>query len=166
MSRHLKRNTQLDLVSCDIHQQALEFLEHELGIRTLASSTVRESFSPSIAFDVVFALSFFSHLPKSSFGRWLRALFGAVKAPGNLIFTTHGLESHKLMGSPPFPADGFYFKPFSRQLDLNTAEYGNTIPTPAFVAAELFRQTGVSNVTHTPAFWWGHQDLWIVKREQ
>jgi len=166
VSRHLKQNTLFDLVACDIHPEAVDFLVKQIGVEAVQSVHMPEEFSPPAQYDVVFALSFFSHMPKMSFGRWLRALFGSLNVPGYLVFTTHGLASHKILGSPPLSPDGFWFSPSSEQKDLDVAEYGTTISTPDFVTAELFRQTGAPIVAYKYAYWWEHQDLWVVKREK
>ncbi len=166
VSRHLKKNPLLDLVACDIHPEAVDFLAKQIGVEAVRSAHIPEEFSPPAKYDVVLALSFFSHMPKVSFGRWLRALFSSLNAPGYLIFTTHGLASHKIMGRPSLSKDGFWFNPSSEQKDLAVAEYGTTISTPDFVTAELIRQTGAPIVVYKHAYWWEHQDLWVVKREK
>jgi SAM-dependent methyltransferase len=167
VARHLKRRPQFELVSCDIHPQALEFLSRTLGVRTLASSHDPADFAPPERFDVVFALSFFSHMPRRTFGPWLRALFRALHDPGYLIFTTLGLRACKEFGIEPedFPADGFWFEARSEQHDLDGAEYGMTVVTPEFVRAEVERQTGAPIVLYKHVGWWDNQDLWVVKRD-
>ena len=168
VSRHLKKNSQLDLVSCDIHPEAIDFLANRIGVKTLMSVHVPEQFSPPEKYDIVFALSFFSHMPKTSFGRWIRALFDALSVPGYLIFTTHGLKSCDCFGITPndIPADGFLFVSQSEQNDLDTAEYGSALATPDFVTAEIYRQTGAPIVAYKHGEWWTHQDLWVIKREK
>ena len=168
VSRHLKKNLRFDLVSSDIHSEATEFISDRIGVRTMLSVPVPEEFSPADKFDVVFALSFFSHMPKSSFGRWLRALFNALKSPGYLVFTTHGLKS--IVGleitADDIPADGYWFNARSEQKDLDTAEYGLSLTTPDCVIGEIYRHLGAPIAMHRHAHWWGHQDLWVVKRER
>jgi hypothetical protein len=168
VSRHLKKYSQLDLVSCDIHPEAINFLANQIGVKALASAHKPEQFSPSEKYDVVFALSFFTHMPRVSFGRWLRTLFNALNVPGYLVFTTHGLKTCPSYGLKPddLPADGFWFAPLSEQKDLDAAEYGATLTTPDFVIGEIYRQTGAPIVAFKHGEWWGHQDLWIVKREK
>jgi cyclopropane fatty-acyl-phospholipid synthase-like methyltransferase len=164
VSRHLKQNSQLDVTACDIHPAAVEFLSSELGIKAIPSTHAPDNFSVSEKFDITFALSFFTHVPRETFGQWLRALFGTLASPGYLIFTTHGLASHKMIGEPPLSDDGFFFTPQSEQKDLNTSEYGSNIATPDFVIAEIFKHTGAPIVSYKHAYWGGHQDLWVVKR--
>jgi len=166
VSRHLKKNPLFDLISCDIHPEAVDFLAKQIGVKAVHSAHVPEEFLPPAKNDVVFALSFFSHMPKESFGRWLDALYDSLTAPGYLVFTTHGLESHKMMGRPSLSTDGFWFNPASEQKDLAVYEYGTSICTQDFVNAEIIRLNGSSIVTYKQAYWWKHQDLWVVKREK
>ena len=144
VTRHLKNNPRIDLTSCDIHPAAVEFLADQIGVKSLQSVHVPEEFSPPEKYDIVFALSFFSHLPKSTFGRWLKTLYSAVRAPGYLIFTTHGLKSCQGLGITPadVPDDGHWFSAHSEQKDLDVQEYGVTLSTPDFVIGEIYRQTG------------------------
>ncbi len=164
VTRHLKKNPAFSLVSCDIHEQAIEFIRTKIGVRTVMSAHVPEDFSLKEKFDVVFALSFFSHMPRSTFGRWIKALYSQLRCPGYLVFTTHGLASRKNYREPEIPADGFWFSATSEQGDLSTAEYGATIVTPDFVTREVHEHTGEKIFDHRHAFWWDHQDLWVVKR--
>jgi len=168
VSRHLKKHAQFDLVSCDIHPEAIDFLGGRIGAKTMRSAHVPEQFSPPEKYDVVFALSFFSHMPKTSFGRWIRALFDALSVPGYLVFTTHGLKTCGSFGLTPsdIPADGFWFAPNSEQKDLDTAEYGSALSTPDFVIGEIYRRTGAPIVAYKHGEWWTHQDLWVIKRER
>src|ERR1700693_2168905 len=94
VTRHLANMpSQAKLVACDIHQQAVEFIRDHLHQRAVISRHVPEEASFAESFDVVFALSFFSHMPEVTFGRWLATLFAAVSPGGILVFTTHGLAS-------------------------------------------------------------------------
>jgi hypothetical protein len=169
LSRHFKKYGQFDLTSCDIHPEAIEFLRKDIGVKAVPSAHVPEQFSPPENYDIVFALSFFSHMPKTTFGRWLRALYTALKVPGYLVFTTHGVKSGSDGGwctPSDIPADGFWFSAHSEQKDLDTAEYGVTLSTPDYVIGEIYRQTGAPIVSYKSGEWWGHQDLWVVRREK
>ena len=167
VTRHLIKNPCLELVSCDIHPEALEFLGKEMGVKTLASVPDPDQFTASEQYDVVFALSFFTHMPKSSFGRGLKALFSVLKSPGYLVFTTHGYKSCVGLNVKPeeIPADGFWFRPDSEQKDLDTAQYGVSLTTPDFVTREIERTLGAPIALHRQGYWWTEHDLWVVKRE-
>jgi SAM-dependent methyltransferase len=168
VTRHIKKNPDYDIVSCDIHPQAVDFLRERIGVQAIQSVHSPEEFATTNTFDVVFALSFFSHMPRRSFGRWLQALYGSLSAPGYLVFTTHGLKSCEALGITPdeVPADGFWFSAHSEQSDLDATEYGSTLCTPDFVIREVNRSAGASIAMFKHAHWWEHQDLFVVKRER
>jgi hypothetical protein len=168
VTRHLKNHPAYDVVSCDIHPQAIDFLKSQIKVKAIPSVDVPEQFAPADKFDVVFALSFFSHLPKRSFGRWLKALYGSLAIPGHLIFTTHGLKSCEHLGITPIdiPSDGFWFSAHSEQRDLDTAVYGSALCTQDFVVNEIEQLPGASLALYKHAHWWEHQDLFVVKRGQ
>jgi SAM-dependent methyltransferase len=152
------------VTACDIHPAAVKFLTKKLGVLSILSNAVPEQLAFDRTFDLVFALSFFSHIPKSTWFRWLKALISKVRPGGLIVFTTHGLESWKMMGSPQLDDEGFWFKPESEQLDLETTEYGTTITTPDFVRNRLSTISDASLLSSKEGFWWGHQDVYIVQR--
>lgn len=166
LSRHLIRQPQYDLVSCDIHTEAVDFLAKQLGVRSMGSAHVPEDLAITSKHDVVFALSFFTHMPRATWGRWLKALSSLLASPGYLIFTTHGAKQCEAMGIPRegLP-DGFWFSAQSEQTYLDTADYGSTISLPDFVIGEIYNQTGSPIVLYEHAAWWNSQDLWVVKKE-
>ena len=153
-----------DIVSCDIHEQAVNFIRTTLHARAQISRHVPEELSFDAQFDVVFALSFFSHMPEATFGRWLKALFHAVAPGGLLVFTTHGLASQKAFGDIVIPDSGFCFIANSEQDDLSAAEYGSAITTPDYVIGELFRMVRAPIREFKHAYWWGHQDLYVIEK--
>jgi SAM-dependent methyltransferase len=156
----------LAVVACDIHEEATRFIAKHLNVRAVLSRHAPDDFAVAQDFDVVFALSFFSHMPKATFGPWIKALFAQLRPSGYLIFTTHGLASREHHDDPVIPDDGFWFKPSSEQHDLSTSEYGATIVTPEYVRHEIRQQTGVEASDYRYAYWWEHQDLWIVRKTE
>ena len=169
VSRHWKNVIpNVHVTCCDIHDKAVEFLGSEFGLSAVLSNHRPERLRLAGEYDVVFALSFFSHMPRATWSDWLEMLFGYVKNPGFLMLTTHGPASldHGLMQPGlEIPDDGFWFRPESEQKDLPVSEYGNTFVTPNFVFNEIGERLGIRNVLHRPAFWWNHQDLYVIKNE-
>jgi Methyltransferase domain len=165
VTRHLRGTLpQAEVLSCDIHPKATTFIRDELGVATLLSEHVPERLSVDRRFDVVFALSFFSHMPEATFGRWLQRLWDLVEDGGILVFTTHGAESVKSFVDAQVSEDGFWFMPAGEQHDLDRAEYGSTVSLPTFVLKELSKVTDGAEVEFRGAAWWGHQDLYIVSK--
>jgi SAM-dependent methyltransferase len=165
VTRHLRGALDgADIVSCDIHEQAVDFIRSALQAQAVGSRHRPEDLTFATSFDVVFALSFFSHMPEASFGRWLQALFAAVREGGLLVFTTHGLASQKNFGEIVVPESGYWFMANSEQDDLDAAEYGSALTTPDYVIGEVFRRLRAPIREFRHAFWWGHQDLYVVAK--
>jgi len=165
VSRHLRKVLpEIDVTSSDIHPAAMDFITGKLGLPTVLSSSVPEQLNTPPNYDVVFALSFFSHLPKKSWGRWLRVLSSKLKPGGSLIFTTHGLVSRDRFGNPELDSDGFWFDARSEQKDLDTSEYGVACTAPLFVFREASADCDGRIIHLREGYWWEHQDLYVLKR--
>ena len=152
------------VTTCDIHVGAVDFMSATLGMNAVISNSVPENIDLPENYDVIFSLSFFSHMPRQTWGRWLVAHFSQLKPGGALIFTTQGLESRKYFGFPEIPLDGFWYRAESEQYDLDTAEYGSTIVTRAFVENEVRQQIRRPIHLYRQGFWWKHQDLYVVRK--
>ncbi len=160
VTRHWKAVLpQADVDACDVHDDAVDFLS-QMGCRACPSSTVPEELAVERSYDVVFALSFFTHMPRATWARWLGALARRIVPGGIFVFTTHGVPSLEQMGVSRLEKDGFWFHGFSEQKDLGTDAYGATATTFDFVYRQLmgcdldlrhFREGGM-----------GYQDLYVV----
>jgi len=165
VTRHLRKVVpEADLLARDIHPDAVAFIRGQLATAAVGSVDEPEKLDLGRRFDVVFVLSFFSHLPQSSWRRWLLALAAHAAAGGLLIFTTHGERSRLNLGNPAIGADGFWFKTESEQQDLPADEYGSAITLPAYVLGQLAGIPDVRLVRFQEGFWWGHQDVYILRR--
>ncbi len=165
VSRHLRRMAdRYELVACDIHPQAIEFLRDRLDVDGVLSRSQPAEFAAPRQFDVVFCLSFFSHMPDRTFGDWIEALFSSLSENGLLVFTTHGREAHGDVGRPALDPAGFWFAPLSEQKDIPTDEYGCMIVTPSYVMQRIARCRGATLVLFQAAAWWDKQDLFIVRK--
>lgn len=152
-----------EITCADIHDEAVLFLQ-KIGARAVPSASRPDDLRLP-PFDVVFALSFFSHMPDRTFLPWLKSLYEAVLPGGLLIFTTHGYQSLPHLGDPKFNGQGFWFKPDSEQLDLPTEEYGLMAVTPAYVCERIKALPGRPQIAvFNEGLWWDHQDLWVVRR--
>jgi SAM-dependent methyltransferase len=166
VTRHLENVIPFaQVTTCDIHSEAQAFIKNKLNVNAVLSVPQPEKLILDKKYDVVFALSFFSHMPKATFGRWLNQLSSLVKPGGCVIFTTHGLNSRKVLPKVQFDEDGFWFQPSSEQKDLDTSEYGLTCTRPEYVFSRLFEEPQNRLLYYHEAFWWGHQDVYVVKRD-
>jgi cyclopropane fatty-acyl-phospholipid synthase-like methyltransferase len=155
-------------VCSDVHPKAVDFIADKMALVSFLSSARPQDWTADRSFDAVFALSFFSHMPKATFGSWLARLFQSVSPGGVLIFTTHGeasLDQMKaVLPDAAFDESGFYWNTISDQHDLDSSEYGSSAATKTFVEHELRNIYGAELIQHEPAFWWAHQDLYVVRR--
>jgi hypothetical protein len=166
LTRHFKHILpEVTVSSCDIHKEAVQFISQKLGVQAVLSSSVPEALTLPDEYDFVFALSFFSHMPKATWNRWFNALLSKVKKGGFLLFTTQGMSSRKFFANPILNNEGFWFANYSEQKDLDTSEYGMTIVTPYYVFQQAVRNPEARIIFYKEAAWWDHQDLYIVKRE-
>lgn len=150
----------------DIHPEAVKFIASRLGLPAFLSAKEPSEFRADRTFQIVFALSFFSHMPHRTFGPWLRALLGAVEPGGLLIFTTHGAVSLAKMFAEDakFSDDGFHWLASSEQLDLDPEDYGSSAVTLGYVEKAVSAHTFGHLVRFQEAYWWEHQDLYVVRK--
>jgi 2-polyprenyl-3-methyl-5-hydroxy-6-metoxy-1,4-benzoquinol methylase len=78
------------VTAADVNRQAVRFCAHEFGVRplTVHSETARSGFPAR--YDLVFVGSLLTHLPIAGCKTTLRALAGAVRPGGLLVFSTQG----------------------------------------------------------------------------
>jgi SAM-dependent methyltransferase len=152
-----------NVVACDIHREAVWFLRN-IGLQACLSSSVPERLDTGRTFDVVFALSFFTHMPRATWTRWLRSLANQVTPGGVLVFTAHGEVSQGLIGVSKLERDGFYFVASSEQKDIPVCEYGGTVTAFDYVYSQFagsdlkllqYKQAGI-----------GHHDVYVLHRER
>lgn len=151
------------LASCDIHPEAIDFLSAEIGVPTVTSASSPDDFTPQETYDVVFALSFFSHMPRSTWSSWLARLIDTLRTDGILLFTTHGALSQQHFPQAELDQEGFWFEPQSEQHDLDGETYGSTITSKAFVDRAI-SLVPAECVFYEQGGWWDHQDLYILRR--
>lgn len=165
VTRHLSHAMPYaEIVSSDIHPAAMDFIQYTLGGQVAQSHSVPEQFHVDGTFDVIFSLSFFSHMPESSWTRWLRAHYDALNVGGYLVFTTQGLKSRPHFENPAIPDSGFWFITDSEQKDLDTAEYGQTIVTKEWVQKQIPKLPKARLERFKEAAWWKHQDLYVIQK--
>jgi SAM-dependent methyltransferase len=166
VTRHYQRVLpEIAVTSCDIHPEAVRFIAKHFGVEGVLSSSIPEQLNVPEEYDIVFALSFLSHMPRTSWPTWYKALLSKVKKGGIFIFTTHGWLSRKFLGFSDFDEDGFWFAPRSEQEDLETSSYGIAATSPVFVIKQAAKSPGGRLVCFREGYWWDHQDLYVFTRE-
>jgi SAM-dependent methyltransferase len=166
VTRHLKTlGEKYDVLACDIHQDAVDFISDHIGVAAALSQRLPEKLDLPQRFDVVFALSFFSHMPPTTWASWARRLFDFVTPGGLFIFTTHGSACHEVLGSPDLGPEGYCFIPSSEQKDLSTEDYGTMVIRPSYAFDVMRSVAHAIPIFSQERFWWGYQDTFIFRRE-
>jgi SAM-dependent methyltransferase len=154
-----------EIQTCDIHADAVAFNRDVLRLKSYQSSASPEALELPQQ-DVIICLSFFSHMPKNLYFRWLKQLLLHLTPEGILIFTAHGHISHVSKGTKDILVgeDGFGFRPTSEQHDLNVADYGATISYPSYVFGLMREFTDVRLIRFQEGRWWGKQDGYMYAK--
>jgi SAM-dependent methyltransferase len=166
VARHIRNAfAQANLVAMDIHENAIYFNQNNLGIQGAVSNVNPSLVDPFFKFDVVFSLSFFSHLPRKMIFPWLEKLSLFVKTGGILIFTTHGKVTHlNHLAHLVVDSEGYAFEKTSEQKDLSLDDYGNAVTYPKFIVRECEKLANMELVYFKQAAWWTHQDVFVLRR--
>jgi SAM-dependent methyltransferase len=165
VTRHL---THYKLTACDIHEEAVRFLQQEIHVKAIPSTTNPNEFALRNRFDFIFVLSLFSHLPANLFGLWLSRLTELLVPGGYLMLTTHGEAAGKkvkALGDVLDNESGFGFLPNSDQGDLTPEVYGSSIVTPKYVIERVFHGTKARIASFSPGVWWDLQDEWVIRSD-
>ncbi|KZR86307.1 Methyltransferase domain protein [Synechococcus sp. MIT S9509] len=158
---------QAHVEACDIHPKAIDFHSQYLQLKCHASSYDPKKLAINKTFDVVVALSFFSHIPSQSWLFWLQSLCNLLNEGGLLIFTTHG-PSSRVAVSEKFIDKGlrFYFYPESEQDDLEKKEYGTACAHPSFSMKIISQLPGMHLSEYKQGIWWGgNQDVYVLVKK-
>jgi hypothetical protein len=157
---------ELEVTTCDIHDEANSFNAKMLGLRAVASASDPRSVRLPTS-DIIIALSFFSHMPDLAFRSWLQILSRSLRSGGALVFTTRGYTTHTISptGVVLDSGSGFGFRPVSEQGDLNGEEYGTTVSLPHYVHAALSECDGMRVAVLREGLWWNSHDMYICMKE-
>jgi SAM-dependent methyltransferase len=163
VTRHMPNEvSKTEVVACDIHEAAVAFIK-SMGFQAIQSAHSPEDLDLGRKFDIIFALSFFTHMPRRTWKPWLDALARQLNPNGLLIFTAHGEVSQILMGVAKLEPEGFFFHSVSEQKDLDTSEYGNTVTTFEYVYSQI-RESGLKLLQFKQAAI-GHHDLYVLHND-
>ena len=166
LTRHLVHRLPADHITVsDILGEAVAFQQSQFGVRGFVSMTKPHELERDERFDVIFAASLFTHLPRATFGAWLRKLASLLTPRGVLIFTTHSIASFEWStGIPPRDHDfDFAAREYSRFLDPN--EYGNTYVKDHALYEIARAAVGEHSLLHLPHGLSNGQDLNVLVAE-
>lgn len=154
-TRHLIEELPAErIVVSDVCEDAVRFQRERFGVAAVPSSTDPADSKLDGTFDLIYVSSLFSHLPMRTFRAWLAKLISLLSPHGLLLFSTNGTAP----GDPDF-----VFRPESESRTLDSAEYGTTLVSAAFVRRCLSEVGGdrqvLRRIEHGHI---GYQDLYVV----
>ena len=151
------------VVVSDVVPSAVEFSRTTFGVNGFLSASVPEDVQWPGRYDLVFVLSLFSHLPRSTWSRWLAVLYAAVAPGGLLVFSTHGIKAANF-DHVSLDEDGYFFAASSESTAIDEQEYGTTFTSEAFVLARIAETLGADKLVHkSPVHFWNHQDAYVLR---
>ncbi|MEZ5989056.1 MAG: class I SAM-dependent methyltransferase [Planctomycetota bacterium] len=172
------------VTGCDVRRASIDWCAANLEGDYHATGTRPPLPFADDSFDLVYALSVFSHLNRASNLAWLRELARVCRPDGRLLLTTfgpfavwvlgHSAEHREAFRVAPaqvpdymarLQAEGFLFHALPaeriRSMDGVERDYGQTFLTADFVAEEWASHVEV--VGHVPASLSLLQDFWVLR---
>jgi SAM-dependent methyltransferase len=174
------------LYACDVNTALVQWcVDHLPGIETVQNDLLPPAPYPDAAFDLVYSLYIFTHLPRDRAALWL-AEMGRILAPdGVLIVTTHGFPALEIIRESPLhqglfrlssdevariverlEKERFVFVKYAQDaLEMAQAseEYGNAFIHPKYFAKEWQHEI-LEVVQHLPGGLRSWQDIIILRR--
>lgn len=152
------------VVVSDVVGDAVEFAHEAFKVQGFVSASQPEDVAWPHQHDVVFVLSLFSHLPRSTWARWLQRIYAMVAPGGVLVFTTHGAEAVRKQGVTLDP-EGYFFTPSSESNAIAGQEYGTAFTSEAYVRGQIAQHLPDAQILQfAPQHFWHHQDAFVVQR--
>lgn len=157
------------VIHSDISPEAVQWVAQRLGLTSVLSTAHPDALHHSGRYDLILAISLFSHLPYATWGAWLARLYCLLKPDGRLLFTTLGATKRseitpEMQTALRHEAAGFDFVPVNETLGrLPEDQYGSSYLTPEWVAGYV-RQHRLGELAGTyPDGLWGNQDAYVVR---
>lgn len=165
-TRHLVKALGADRVTVsDVVPDAVHFATSTFAVQGFMSASVPEQVQWPRRYGLVFVLSLFSHLPRSTWSRWLRVLWDAVEPGGLLVFTTHGLKA-AAFDHVTLDDEGYFFAPSSESTAIDGQEYGTTFTSESFVLGRIAETIGAESLVHRSlVHFWNHQDAYVLRKQ-
>lgn len=152
------------VVVSDVVPSAVEFSRTTFAVDGFLSASVPEDVQWPGRYDLVFVLSLFSHLPRSTWSRWLAVLYEAVAPGGLLVFSTHGIKAANF-DHVTLDDEGYFFAASSESTAIDEQEYGTTFTSEAFVLARIAQTLGADKLVHKSlVHFWNHQDAYVLRK--
>ncbi len=125
-----------EITVSEVKGHSLKFQKAQFGFNGIEHTQNAESLGNS-TFDLILALSVFTHLPKTSFEAWLDKLINALHPKGGLVFTFNNITTFK----EHTPNPDFHYLTLSEDSSFSfvsdslsdTSEYGSTYVSHSYL---------------------------------
>jgi SAM-dependent methyltransferase len=187
MVRFLSMSSQFDVFASDVNPDFVDWCERHLRrVQTHRNDCMPPLRYRAGTFDLVYALSVFSHLPEEASVQWLQELSRILAPGGLLIATTHGIPSIETIKSSKQHQELFQLKAdeaaklaeelepsgfLFRQYDLSVVnaakvgtKYGNAFIHPNYIHSR-WNTAGLKILAHLPGGQRGWQDATVLMKE-
>jgi hypothetical protein len=153
---------------CDIYGDAMDFQRRWLGVNAVVSVPGPDQFPPrgmpaEGELDFLFACSFFSHMPESTWALWLSKLYRLVSSTGAMAFSVLDIAG---AGDSIASSQDFHFIPVSESRTLDAEQYGVTFVSEDYVRRTCRQVLPPNAAVHRiPRGINYHQDLYIIAND-
>ncbi|HMH24903.1 MAG TPA: class I SAM-dependent methyltransferase [Puia sp.] len=163
---HKFTDAETSVYACDINARMIEFgKNHYPDISYSIIPYTPPTTYDSSSFDLVYALSVFTHIEATQQNLWIKEIHRILKDKAVFLFTTHGKFYDPKLLEPEkqfLDQNGFFTKSYSKKghrmmTTYNSAGSFRSQLQPYFEILEF--HDGASDPTRT-----GGQDLWIVRK--
>jgi len=164
-TRHLVRVLPGRVTCCDVLPGSTDFVRERFGVQAFDSQADPASIAWPGRYDLIFILSFFTHVPLQAWPKWLARFDAALEEDGLLVFSIHSPE-YAMEHNVKFDDRGGAFLRSSEQSALSTEEYGTTFATWERVRREIEAGIPGAQVEIHPRTFWVAQDAVVVRRRR
>lgn len=156
----------------DVDPNAVDYVARTLNVTGFCSATQPQELRHLERYDLILAISLFSHLPRNLWAQWLEKLSQLLAENGVLIFTTQGPSLFGTL-TPTAQAkalaeasdDGFCFVSSNEtQGRLDVAEYGQSYVNHDWVARIIKAHSAGNLLGYYPRGMWGRQDVYVLRK--
>jgi 2-polyprenyl-3-methyl-5-hydroxy-6-metoxy-1,4-benzoquinol methylase len=148
----------------DIDRRAVDFVRKHFGVGGFYSATMAEELTHADRYDVIVAVSLFSHLSVEQWGPWLTRLHKLLNPEGLLLLTTHNSQD---CDPEDFQAkaEGFLYREENETRGrLSVAHYGAAFVSEKYVERAVSENFTGRLLRYSPHALLLHQDIYVLQR--
>ena len=140
---------------------AVAYQREAFGVTGFVSTPDARELAIDGRYDVVIAISVFTHFNPLDFPAWLARLLKLLTPRGILVFTVN--DERTLLPGRALDSTGAWFEPASENERLDPRRYGSTWVSEPFVARALEEAAAAPvDYRRVPRGLWASQDVYVV----